>query len=39
LQSSQYGSETGLEEKRCKKLMDNAKSFVQRVKEILEEIN
>jgi len=35
----QYGSETYMEEKRCKKLMDDAKEFVDRVKEVLEEIS
>jgi len=34
----QYGSETSMEEERCKKLMENAKKFVDRVKEILEEL-
>ena len=35
----QYGSETSMEEERCKKLMNNAKEFVDRIKEALEEIN
>lgn len=34
----QYGSETSMEKDRCKKLMDNAKKFVDRIKEVLEEI-
>jgi len=34
----QYGSETSMEEERCKRLMDNAKKFVDRIKEVLEEI-
>jgi len=34
----QYGSETSLENERCAKLMDNAKRFVDRIKELLEEI-
>lgn len=34
----QYGSETSLEEERCKRLMGNAKQFVDRIKEVLEEI-
>ena len=35
----QYSSETSMEIERCNKLMDNAKEFVDRIKEILEEIN
>ncbi|MBN4049203.1 HEPN domain-containing protein [archaeon AH-315-M20] len=35
----QYGSDTSMEEKRCKKLMDNAKEFVDRINEVLEEIS
>ena len=35
----QYGSETSMEEERCKKLMNNAKEFVERIKEALEKIN
>ena len=35
----QYGSETSMEEERCKKLMDNAKEFVDRIKEVLEEMS
>ncbi|MEK6952169.1 MAG: HEPN domain-containing protein [Nanoarchaeota archaeon] len=35
----QYGSETSMEKERCKKLMENAKEFVDRVKEILEEMD
>lgn len=34
----QYGSETSIEEERCKRLMGNAKKFVDRIKEVLEEI-
>ena len=34
----QYGSETSMEEERCKRAMDNAKGFVDRIKEVLEEI-
>jgi len=35
----QYGSETSMEKERCKKLMDNAKDFVDRIKEVLEELS
>lgn len=34
----QYGSETSMEEERCKRLMDNARKFVDRIKELLEEM-
>ena len=34
----QYGSETSMEEERCKIFMDNAKKFVDRIKEVLEEL-
>ncbi len=34
----QYGSETSMEAGRCKILMNNAKTFVDRIKEVLEEI-
>jgi len=33
----QYGSKTFLEPKRCKKVMDDARKFVERVRELLEE--
>jgi len=33
----QYGSETSMERARCKRLMDDAKKFVERVREVLEE--
>ncbi len=35
----QYGSETSLEKERCKKLMEHAKKFVDRVREVIEEIS
>ena len=35
----QYTSKTSMEDKRCKKLMENAREFVSRVRELLEEIN
>ena len=34
----QYGSKTSMEEERCKRSMDDAKRFVDRIKEMLEEI-
>lgn len=34
----QYGSETSMERERCKRLMENAKKFVERVREVVEEI-
>ena len=34
----QYGSKTVLEKRRCEKVMNNAKKMVERVREILEEI-
>jgi len=34
----QYGSKTAMEGARCKKVMDNAREFVDRVKEVLEEL-
>lgn len=33
----QYGSETSMEKERCKRLMNSAKRFVDRIKEVLEE--
>jgi uncharacterized protein (UPF0332 family) len=33
----QYGSKTSVEDVRCRRLMDNAKKFVDRIKEVLEE--
>lgn len=35
----QYGSETSMEKERCKQLMENAKKFVDRVREVIEEIS
>lgn len=35
----QYGSETSMEKERCKRLMGNAKKVVDRIREVLEEIN
>lgn len=35
----QYSSETSMMEERCRKLMDNAKEFVDRIRELLEEIS
>lgn len=32
----QYGSETSMEGERCRRMMDNAKEFVDRVREVLE---
>ena len=34
----QYGSKTFMEDDRCKSLMENAKKFVARIREVLEEI-
>lgn len=34
----QYSSETSMENERCKRLMNQAKEFVDRIKEVLEEI-
>ncbi|MEK6863657.1 MAG: HEPN domain-containing protein [Nanoarchaeota archaeon] len=34
----QYGSKTSMENARCRKMMDNAVEFVDRVKEVLEEL-
>lgn len=33
----QYGSETSMKDERCKKMMNSAKKFVERIKEVLEE--
>ena len=33
----QYGSETSMMKERCKRLMENAKKFVDRVREVIEE--
>ena len=35
----QYSSKTSMEDRRCKELMKNANEFVNRVRELLEEIN
>lgn len=35
----QYGSKTVLEKERCEKLMTNARKFVDRVKEVIEELD
>ena len=35
----QYTSKTSMEKERCERLMENAKEFVNRVREVLEEIN
>lgn len=34
----QYGSRTSLEDERCQKMMDNSREFVDRIKEIIEEV-
>ncbi len=34
----QYGSETSMEKDRCRRLMDNARKFIDRIKELLEEM-
>lgn len=34
----QYGSETSMERERCKRLMEDAKKFVERVREVVEEV-
>ncbi len=34
----QYGTETVMEERLCNQLMENARKFVDRIKEVLEEL-
>lgn len=35
----QYGSETSMEKERCEKLMGNAKKFIDRIREVFEEVS